>query len=149
MMMWKIDLKGDSELRVKLNNLSDKMLTKQLMTKLSLQAVTEIFENTEKGIDKTGKPFKRYSSSYLEDKRKRGGGWLFDKGQMMGNLTAKTISRSKAFLHFPKTKERLKASGHIKGSRILPQRDFFGLTKDGEKVLIRIVDNNLKDLTDG
>lgn len=147
---------GDGALRKKLSNMEEKMLTRKLMQKLSLQAITEIFETTvEEGKDKTGKSFKPYSPSYLDIKKKRGGRFfsskpnLFDKGAMLGSLDHKVISESSAFLHFPKIKERLKASGHIHGSKRLPQRDFFGLTRKGEKVLVGMVDNHIGELTDG
>lgn len=152
----KVHLIGDGDLKVTLNNLEKKMLTRELMKRLSLQAITEVFENSvEKGQDKFGKSFRPYSRNYVKIKKKRGGRFfsghvnLFDKGHMMGNLTNVVQSSSQAFLHFPKIKERLKAAGHIKGSRTLPKRDFLGLTKKGEKALLSIVDDNLGDLTSG
>ena len=156
MAMIRIKFTGGGELRAKLSNLEKKMLTRKLMTELSLQGITEIFENTvEQGKDKLGKAFKPYSKQYIKKKRERGGKFfssnvnLFDKGHMMGNLDHKVVNRSSAFLHFPKIQERLKASGHIKGSKILPKRDFFGLDRSGERRLIDMVDKNLKELTSG
>ena len=154
--MIRIKFTGGGELRAKLSTLENKMLTRKLMKELSLQGITEIFENTvEKGKDKNDKTFKPYSKGYIEWKRARGGKFfssnvnLFDKGHMLGNLDHKVRSRSSAFLHFPKIQERLKASGHIKGSKILPQRDFFGLNRSGEEKLLQMVDDNLKELTSG
>ena len=130
--MIKIKFTGAGELRAKLSNLEKKMLARKLMKKLSLQGITEIFENTvERGKDKNDKAFKSYSKSYIEKKKERGGKFftgkvnLFDKGHMLGNLDHIVVNRSSAFLHFPVIQQRLKASGHIKGSRILPKRDFF------------------------
>ena len=154
--MMKIKFSGGGELRAKLSSLENKMLTRKLMKELSLQGITEIFENTvEEGKDKNDKTFATYSKSYIEKKKKRGGKFfssnvnLFDKGHMMGNLDHRVLSRSSAFLHFPKIQERLKASGHIKGSHILPKRDFFGLNRSGEAKLLKMVDDNLKELTSG
>ena len=179
--MIKIKFTGGGELRAKLSNLENKMLTRKLMKKLSLQGITEIFENTvEEGRDKNNKSFTPYSKSYIEKKKERGGKFfssnvnLFDKGHMMGNLDHKVLSRSSAFLHFPKIEERLKASGHIKGQgtlsisshkrklkggkttnvkgytrKGLPQRDFFGLNRSGEAKLIEMVDDHIKELTSG
>lgn len=148
--------KGEGELKATLSNMERKLLTRKLMQKLSLQGITEIFETTvEDGKDKLGKPFKPYSPNYFELKKKRGGRFfssspnLFDKGAMLGNLSNKVVSKSSAFLHFPKIKERLKASGHIKGSKRLSQRDFFGLIRASEKVLLRITNNHIKELANG
>ena len=154
--MIRIKFTGGGGLRAKLSNLEKKMLTRKLMKELSLQAITEIFENTvEQGRDKNNKAFSPYSKSYVEKKKERGGKFfssnvnLFDKGHMLGSLDHKVESRSSAYLHFPKIQERLKASGHIKGSRILPKRDFFGLNRSGEAKLLKMVDDNLKELISG
>lgn len=154
--MIKIKFSGGGELRAKLSSLENKMLTRKLMKELSLQGITEIFTNTvDEGKDKNDRAFTSYSKSYVEKKKERGGKFfssnvnLFDKGHMMGNLDHRVLSRSSAFLHFPKIQERLKASGHIKGSHILPKRDFFGLNRSGEAKLLKMVDDNLKELTSG
>ncbi len=154
--MIKTGFTGDDEFRRELAKKSDLLTTKKLMRKIALQAITSIIENTvEGGKDKHGKPLKKYSSSYLDKKKKRGGRFfssqpnLFDSGNMFGNLDHRVVSKSSVFLHFPKTLERLKASGHIKGSRILPKRDFFGLTKLGEKEVLTIADDHLEEVISG
>lgn len=143
-------------MRAHLSSLQNKMLTRQLMKRLSLQAITLIFERTvEEGKDKNDRPFTEYSKSYLATKLERGAQDfhgkvnLFDKGHMLGDLDHTVVSKSSAFLHFPKIKERLKASGHIKGHRRLRKRDFFGLTKTDEKTLIEMVDKHLEEMANG
>ena len=147
---------GTNELRKKLNSLENNLVTKDLMKRLSLQGITLIFENTvEKGRDKTGKPFKKYSKSYLDTKKARAGKFfspgvnLFDKGQMMSNLDHKVLTRNKAFLNFPKSEENLKALGHTSGSRFLPKRDFFGFTSGDEQKLINLIDQHIGKQTNG
>lgn len=152
----KITLKGDGELKIQLSNIKKKMLTRTIMGKTAGKAVTLIFKRTvEKGLDKHGKPFKKYSKNYIEKKRTRGGRFfsnkpnLFDGGDMMGDLDFIVESASRAFLHFPKTGEALKASGHIHGSRRSPKRDFFGLTTKEEKAVLAIPRSHLERLANG
>jgi hypothetical protein len=150
-MMGRIILKGDGELQVKLSNAQSKMLTRTIMGKTAGRAVTLIFKRTvQKGQDRTGKPFKKYSRSYLKTKKERGGKFfsnspnLFDGGDMMGDLSFSVESSSRAFLNFPKTGESLKASGHIHGSRRLPKRDFFGLTTAEERAVLLIPKSHIE-----
>ena len=152
----KIKVTGEKEVQKQFSNFRKNMLTKKVMGEMSAHAITLIFENTvDDGKDKTGTPFKEYSNSYLQRKQERGGRFftgdvnLFDKGEMFGNLTFRVVSSNSAFLHFPKAFERLKAAGHIKGSKILPKRDFFGLTPNGEKEVLEIAENHLEELANG
>lgn len=152
----KITLKGDGELKVRLSKVKAKMLTRTIMGQMAGSAVRLIFKRTvEKGQDKHGKPFKKYSRGYLETKKERGGKFfsnkpnLFDGGDMVGDLDFIVENTSRAFLHFPKTGEALKASGHIHGSRRLPKRDFFGLTTKEEKAMLLIPKSHLERLARG
>ena len=152
----KISLKGDGELKVQLSNIKRKLLTRTIMGKMAGKGVSLIFKRTvEKGQDKHGKPFKKYSKSYIEKKRTRGGRFfsnepnLFDGGDMMGDLDFTVENSSRAFLHFPKTEEALKVSGHIHGSRRLPKRDFFGLTTKEEKTVMLIPQSHLERIVNG
>ena len=147
----KITLKGDGELKVSLSKIQSRMLTRVVMGKAAGKATTLIFKRTvNKGQDKDGKPFKSYSRGYLKKKKLRGGKFfstspnLFDGGDMMGDLSFSVESSSRAFLHFPKTGESLKASGHIHGSRRLPKRDFFGLTTAEEKAVLLIPKSHME-----
>ena len=147
-----VKVQGGSNISLKISKLKQKLLTREILGKMGGQAVTEIFERTvEKGQDKDGASFVGYSQKYKEKKRKRGGRFfsskpnLFDEGKMMGDLTFTVESSKRVFLHFPKTKENLKASGHIHGSRFLPKRDFFGLTKDNEEKVLLIPERYLKE----
>lgn len=154
--MGRIILKGDGELDVMLSNAQSKMFTRTVMGQMAGTAVRLIFKRTvDKGRDKHGQPFKKYSRSYLERKEARGGKFfsggpnLFDKGDMMGDLSFAVVNSRRAFLHFPKTSEALKASGHIHGSRRLPKRDFFGLTSTEEKQVLLIPNRFLERLARG
>lgn len=153
MVMGRITLKGDGELNVKLSNVQSKMLTRTVMGQAAGKAVTLMFKRTvQKGQDKTGKPFKKYSRDYLGEKKTRGGKFfsnspnLFDGGDMMADLSFLVENNKRAFLHFPKTGESLKASGHIHGSKRLPKRDFFGLTTDEERSVLLIPRRHLERL---
>lgn len=151
----KITLKGDGELQVDLSKIKSKMLTRIIMGKMAAKAVTLMFKRVvTEGKDKTGKSFKKYSRGYLDHKKKRGGKFftgkvnLFDGGDMMGDLQFDVESDKRAFLHFPKSQESLKVSGHIHGSRRLPKRDFFGLTSKEEKALLLIPKRHLEEIID-
>ena len=151
-----VKIKGGDNLSLKLSSLKKKLLTRELLGKIGGAAVSMIFERTvEQGRDKDDKSFKSYSEKYLEKKKKRGGRFfstkpnLFDEGKMMGDLTFSVEGKSRVFLHFPKSEENLKASGHIHGSRFLPKRDFFGLTGKDQENLLKIPERYLKEAIGG
>ena len=150
-MMMKIILKGQDAFSGRLSRMKSKLITKQAMGGMGAEAVKLIFERTvEQGKDKKGKALKAYKRKYLDYKRKRGGPHfskqpnLFDGGDMMGDLQFSVEGRKRVYLHFPKTKENLKASGHIHGSRNLPKRDFFGLTNEERKKVLLIPKKHLE-----
>ncbi|MCK5235988.1 MAG: hypothetical protein KAR06_03300 [Deltaproteobacteria bacterium] len=144
----KLTIKGDKEFRLKLSRVEKKLLTREVIGKMAGKSLTLIEERTAKGKDKNDQPFKKYSVGYREFKEKRGGGWLDDTGKMLSDFTFSVVNKKRAFLHFPKADENLKASGHVLGSRILPKRDFFGLTKrEGDEVLV-IPEKHIKKVID-
>lgn len=160
-----VKIQGGENISKRLSSLQKKLLTREVLGKMGGQAVTEIFERTvEKGQDKDGVPFdgysdkkgsgKKYPESYKEYKQRRGGKYfsggvnLNDEDKMMGDLTFTVEGKNRVFLHFPKSEENLKASGHIHGSRFLPKRDFFGLTKDNEEAVLKIPERYLKEAID-
>ena len=150
-----VKIQGGDNISLKLSKLQKKLLTREILGKMGGQAVTEIFERTvEEGKDKAGAAFAGYSGEYKKKKKDRGGRFfsskpnLFDEGKMMGDLTFTVEGKNRVFLHFPKTEENLKASGHIHGSRFLPKRDFFGLTKDNEEAVLKIPERYLKEAID-
>lgn len=147
---------GGKEFSRKLSKIEEKMLTRALMGQIAGAAVTSIFKRTvQEGKDKNDKAFQPYSRGYIEKKKERGGKFfstspnLFDGGDMLGDLQFAVESKKRAFLHFPKTSENLKASGHINGSRHLPRRDFFGTTPKEEKALMLIPQSHLQELLNG
>ena len=161
-----VKIQGGSNISLKLSKLQKKLLTREILGKMGGQAVSEIFERTvEQGKDKDGAPFigysdkkgsgKKYPESYQDYKRRRGGKYftsgvnLNDENKMMTNLTFTVESSKRVFLHFPKTEENLKASGHIHGSRFLPRRDFFGLTKENGEAVLKIPERYLAEAIDG
>ena len=149
-------VQGDKKFSLKLSKIQGKMLTRALMGETAGAAVTAIFKRTvQEGKDRHGKAFQPYKRGYLEKKRERGGKFfstspnLYDESDMLGDLQFAVESKKRAFLHFPKTSENLKASGHINGSRHLRKRDFFGVTTKEEKKLLLIPQRHLKELLDG
>ena len=147
----KVTVKGDDSFRAKLSKLEKKFLTRTVMGQMGGHAITLIVTRVqEEGEDREGKDFIKYSSAYLLDKKARGGRFfsskpnLTDTGKMLSNLDFTVTSKLSVFLSFPKSDENLKASGHVHGSRSLPKRDFFGLTKDEEASVLEIPKKFLK-----
>jgi hypothetical protein len=152
----KIILKGSGEFEVKLSRVEERLLTKKTTGLMAAAAIGKIIDRTlDKNIDKKGTPFEKYSDAYSSKKRQRAGFKdrhisarpdLFNQGHMLGDLTFSMEGDKRAFLHFPKTQENLKASGHIHGSRRLPKRDFFGLMTSEEKELLFIPKRHLEKI---
>ena len=144
--MLRVESKGEKAFRLKLKNVKKSLLTRTVMGQMSAQALLMINERTEKGKDREGRAFKRYSPEYAEFKAHRGGGWLDDKGHMLSDMSWTVQSNVRAFIHFSKADERLKASGHTSGSGRMPKRDFFGLTKAEMKEVLEIPNKHLGKL---
>jgi hypothetical protein len=105
--------------------------------------IDKIKERTQSGIDKNDEPFEEYSESYKEsDKfeifgKSEGDVNLTMSGEMLASMipVAKTFGREITIEFTPD--QNNKAHGHVKGSNILPKRDFFGLPPDEEAALMK------------
>ena len=141
-----IKLKGSGELIAKLDKIERELFTKKMMGRIAAKAVQLIHERTTgKNRDKFGRPFKKYSPKYRAAKAelREGRGFTGNvdlqlSNDMMNHLTFYVQGVDRAYLHWPRPKDNIKAVGHVNGPGGLPKRDFFGLTSAEELELMTI-----------
>ncbi len=134
-------IKGLAEIRRKLANIAKVKPT--LMDRIGAYAVQAIIDRTQSGKDVNGKPFKPYSSRYAARRVAAGRGRKVDlnfKGNMLSAIKYRA-GHKKVVIHFSSNDEMLKAHGHHFGNQKkgLPQRRFFGLSKNERKRIKEMV----------
>lgn len=99
------------------------------------RVIGRILERTQDGIDRKSNKFRGYSESYKNSRVFA----LYNKsdrvnlkltGRMQGNFKVVGTEGSQVVIAITDSEEAAKAHGHIRGSRILPKRDWFGLPAD-------------------
>jgi len=149
-MTWNAKIIGDKQLQARLKDIDKSLLTRQIMGKIALDAVTQIKDRTLAGKDSKGLGFTPYSGLYLAYKKERGGKYfgnkvdLFNDGNMFGSMQPVTVTDRTAIIGFTKPKEALKASGHQEGSRRLPRRKFFGMDNAGRARAVDLLNDHLR-----
>ena len=127
------------QLKIKIPNASRKALNK---TGMFLQNV--IKDRTRKGRDFKGRAFRPYSPKYAKRRAKEGRTTtpnLFRSGQMLGNMSFKTFSKTKGQIFFPNTNANKKAFFNDK------TRPFFSVNKKEEDKAVKIfTDSLMRDL---
>src|SRR4051812_45409968 len=98
-------------------------LTKSQRTELADLVVEHIYDRTDKGLDKDGKPFRKYSKSYVESlagqiggKTKNGKVNLQLSGDMLAAMTVLSSSEGEIRIGWKDRTERQIAEGNIIGS---------------------------------
>ncbi len=113
--------------------------------------IEEIVNRTQnKNIDKNGEPLERYSKSYKKSLRFK----IYNKdssvnmtltGEMLASMVP--VVKSSGYdliIEFADKANNNKAHGHVKGTKYLPVRDFFGLPQDIEtKILKETINQSL------
>ena len=141
--------KGVSELSTKLKGIKAQLVTKQLMGEIGSDIRAAIDDRTSKGKDFTGRSFSPYSTSYLKRKKARAGDLfsgrvdLNDTGKMQAAINHKA-EKSRVTIGFNDPLSNAKASGHNRGSKILPKRTFFKLGRLGNIALMNEVERHIK-----
>jgi len=148
-----IRIKGAKRLNAKLKRLEKSVGgDAKFMTKLGARATLLVVDRTLKGRDSTGtkgKRFARYSKGYLK-KRTKGGRQarvnLSFTGNMLSSIAHKA-RKGKVIIFFRKAEENLKAHGLHFGNpkHGVPPRPFFGLTRDEDRKIKRMIAENVKE----
>ena len=136
-----------SQLKTKIPNASRKALNK---TAMFLQ--NAIKDRTRKGRDFKGRAFRPYSAKYAKRRAKEGRTTtpnLFRSGQMLGNMSFKTFSRTKGQIFFPNRQQNLKAfyNDTLGVGKAQIKREFFSVGKKEEDKAVKIfTDTMMRDL---
>jgi hypothetical protein len=135
------------QLKLKIPRSSRKALSK---TAMFLQ--NAIKDRTRKGRDFRGRAFRPYSPKYAKRRAKEGRTTtpnLFRSGQMLGNMTARTFSPTKAEIFFRSNLQNIKAfynDTHGVGKAKI-KREFFSVGKKEEDKAVKIfTDTIMRDL---
>ena len=111
-----------------------------------------IKDRTRKGRDFRGRAFRPYSPKYAKQRTKEGRTTtpnLFRSGQMLGNMTARTFSSTKAEIFFRSNLQNIKAfynDTHGVGKAKV-KREFFSVGKKEEEKAVKIfTDTLMRDL---
>ena len=111
-----------------------------------------IKDRTRKGRDFRGRAFRPYSPKYAKQRAKEGRTTtpnLFRSGQMLGNMTARTFSPTKAEIFFRSNLQNIKAfynDTHGVGKAKV-KREFFSVGKKEEEKAVKIfTDTLMRDL---
>ena len=135
------------QLKTKIPNSTRKALNK---TGMFLQSA--IKDRTGKGRDFKGRAFRPYSPKYAKQRAKEGRTTtpnLFRSGQMLGNMTARTFSPTKAEIFFRSNLQNIKAfynDTHGVGKAKV-KREFFSVGKKEEEKAVKIfTDTLMRDL---
>ncbi len=130
-----------------------KSLTSSQRRELADLVIEHIYDRTDRGLDANGKPFKKYSKSYVESLAGQVGGKskgrvnLQLSGDMLAAMTVLSHSEGEIKIGWKNKTERQIAEGNILGSYgdSSPHpdraRDFLGIKKDKLKDLIDAVNS--------
>ena len=111
-----------------------------------------IKDRTRKGRDFKGRAFRPYSAKYAKRRAKEGRTTtpnLFRSGQMLGNMSFKTFSRTKGQIFFPNRQQNLKAfyNDTLGVGKAQIKREFFSVGKKEEDKAVKIfTDTIMRDL---
>jgi hypothetical protein len=131
------------QLKLKIPRSSKKALSK---TAMFLQ--NAIKDRTRKGRDFRGRAFRPYSPKYAKRRAKEGRTTtpnLFRSGQMLGNMTARTFSPTKAEIFLQNIKAFYNDTHGVGKAKI--KREFFSVGKKEEDKAVKIfTDTIMRDL---
>lgn len=107
--------------------------------------IDEIVNRTQSGINKNGRQFTKYSSSYKESLvfeiyGKTSEVTLTLTGEMLASMGVTATPPRKVVIGFQSNEQEAKAHGHIFGGgykRSLPVRDFFGLPQKRQTEILK------------
>lgn len=115
--------------------------------------VDVINERTLSGKDKNNERFKKYSDSYkrsLVFQIYKSGETVVNlrlTGEMLSSMEAKPKNSYDVELFFIGESNNEKATWHIEGTKNMPKRDFFGVSLDDQKKILKDVIKDFNDQT--
>ena len=127
-------------------------LNSRQRSELADLVIEYIYDRTNDGLDKRGRPFKPYSKEYIDSMSGRIGrkGSKVDlqlSGDMLAAMKLKKSSKGSIEIGFSDSENRAKAEGNILGSygqssaNPSKARDFFGISKSKLKEFINAVED--------
>ena len=112
---------------------------------IAKNTVKNIKANTKKGVDVHGRRFTAYTQSY---KKQKGSSkvdlWL--SGDMQKSLRVKKLRKNSYEVSFRGSLSNVKATAHNNGTKKLPKREFFGVSKRSRKDNRKIIGKRAKVL---
>ena len=144
-----IDIAGLPRLQRKVTLIRNSIFSIKLMTELGFFAMTKIKKRTAAGRDVDGVPFMPYSEKYTMFRRKHGRPTsrvdLFFHGDMMSSMTTDTES-DKVEIYFQNTTDQSGVENPKKAFFLNEDRNFFALSDEDIRQMIRIVNNYYRRL---
>lgn len=119
-----------------------------IATQFAQSIMDKIIERTKSGIDKNGRPFKRYSKNYIKSlafkafNKDAGEVNLTLSGAMLGTMDVLSATSREIEIGWTDDLENAKANNHITGDTV-PKRDFLGLP---DKEIQKIADQYKADI---
>ena len=126
--------------------------TRKALAKSGMFIQNAIKDRTRKGRDYKGRSFRPYSPKYAKRRAKEGRTTtpnLFRSGQMLGNMTFKTLTKNKGQIFFPNRQQNIKAfyNDTLGVGKAQVKRQFFSVSKKEEdKATDIFVDALMRDL---
>ena len=126
--------------------------TSKALSRTGVFLENAIKDRTRKGRDFRGRAFRPYSAKYAKRRAKEGRTTtpnLFRSGQMLGNMSFKTFSRTKGQIFFPNRQQNLKAfyNDTLGVGKAQIKREFFSVGKKEEDKAVKIfTDTMMRDL---
>ena len=136
----------DAEVQRTLSELGKDAIDKINFNRLGLKARQLVLERTKQQKDVDNNKFADYSAKYAAFKASKGhtgGVNLFDSGNMLASMTVSSNKKS-AKLFSADEGEAKKAFKHNNGFKRMPKRQFFGMSKQDEVVLVSMAKRDIE-----
>ncbi len=137
-------LTGIKGIARKVQALEKANFTEDMLSEIAIMIMGQIKDRTVDGVDVDGRSFTKYSDSYAKWRKKEGYSTspvdLTFSGHMLSAMTS-TSTAKEAKIFFMDTKDTKNVSAPDKAFWNNEDREFFGLSKNDEKLVMRIVDD--------
>ena len=132
-----VEFKRVNEFLGKISRAVNTDIDNSILESVGEQAINLILARTKKGLDASGKGFKKYSPSYTEYRERAGYLAQVDlarTGHMLNSLVPEVTGENEVTISFNDNFAALKGAVHNYGSesRNIPQREFLDIRQDRE-----------------